>query len=164
MNANHWTKGCAILLLAGTMMVPAVHAKELRMGLVNGPQGMRQTPQEAVRTMNGERGTRGQRLNGTFRYSSGHGLMLGPRTVNLGPSTTVYPGDLDRVPEARDLHGKTVSVFGRIRPDGSIDARLVIMNQAETYGIQLDAQKAPPGFLPSAANPLVGEIEEDQGG
>lgn len=166
MNANLWTKACALLLLTGGLVATPAAGSEVRMGLLNGPRGVQKSAQDVTRDMQRNGVDRGQRLNGTFRYSPGNGLMLGTKSVNLGPNTTVYPGNLDRRPEARDLHGKPVSVFGRVRPDGSIDAQLVIMTSADRFGIQLEPQKMPaiPGFVPSEANPLVGEIEEDQGG
>lgn len=96
------------------------------------------------------------RLAGTLRYDRRHGLQLDRQGLLLSAQTVVFPREEGRRLDPRRLHGKSVTVFGTPTPRG-LRVSLLLLEGPRDWSY------APERVKPSAADPRVGEFEEDAG-
>ena len=93
-------------------------------------------------------------MSGLFRNSARDGLEMGDHTIQITPTTTVFPSVRDQtvMPDPELLSGRQATVYGKQGPDG-VRAVLIIFTDTSEYGIA-----APP--VARAGSPGDGIVVE----
>lgn len=163
-------RGGLLWLMAGLLVVASSvfdggeQAKAAdRMQLLNNGRGV----QSLVRPEGSDRQGTALRMTGEMRYSHRDGLTLDGASVQLSHRTVLFPSPRNhgRIIDPSRLNGKHMTVFGR-RNHGTIEAVLLILDPFQNGlstggslgGFGANDQLRPEAYVPSSANPKVGEL------